>query len=59
VEDIQERIRQRAYELSQSDDAGSDEENWHRAEREVRGDEPDPGGPWAKTSSGDADTIAE
>jgi hypothetical protein len=29
-------IAQRAYELAQGDDAGSDVENWLRAERELR-----------------------
>jgi hypothetical protein len=28
-------IRRRAYEISQSDDSGTPEENWHRAEREI------------------------
>jgi hypothetical protein len=52
----EETIRRRAYEISQGDDAGSDHENWERAERELRdgGD-----GPWAKTSSGDADSVTE
>jgi hypothetical protein len=31
----QEMIEQRAYELSQLEDAGTPEENWHRAEREL------------------------
>jgi hypothetical protein len=30
-----ERIAERAYQISQSEDAGSDEENWLRAEREL------------------------
>lgn len=29
-------ISRRAYEISQSDEAGSDEENWRRAEAELR-----------------------
>jgi hypothetical protein len=29
-------IRRRAYEISQSEDAGTPEENWERAERELR-----------------------
>jgi lysozyme family protein len=33
---IDEMIRERAYEISQSDDAGSAEENWERAVREIR-----------------------
>jgi Protein of unknown function (DUF2934) len=33
----EEAIRQRAYEISQGDDAGSDAENWQRAEAELRG----------------------
>jgi hypothetical protein len=52
-----EAIARRAYEISQSGDAGSDEENWHRAETELRGG--DDSGPWAKTSSGDAENITE
>jgi len=28
-------VRERAYELSQSEDAGTADENWHRAEREL------------------------
>jgi len=35
---IAEMIRQRAYELSQGPDAGTPEENWTRAEQEVRGE---------------------
>jgi hypothetical protein len=29
-------IARRAYEISQSDDAGTDDENWRRAEAELR-----------------------
>ena len=36
-EPTREQIEQRAYELSQSGDAGTPEENWARAERELRG----------------------
>jgi hypothetical protein len=50
----EESIRRRAHEISESDARGSDEENWLRAERESG----EGGGPWAKTSSGDADTLA-
>jgi hypothetical protein len=32
-----EEIARRAYEIAQGDDAGSDEENWLRAETELRG----------------------
>ena len=32
----QERIAERAHLISQSDQAGTDEENWLRAERELR-----------------------
>jgi hypothetical protein len=35
--DLRTRIARRAYEISQSDQAGDDAENWLRAEREVRG----------------------
>jgi hypothetical protein len=31
-----ERIAERAHEISQSDQAGTDEENWLRAERELQ-----------------------
>jgi hypothetical protein len=51
-------IARRAYEISQGPDAGSDEDNWHRAVHELRGDSPDPGGPWAKLGSGDTDSIS-
>jgi hypothetical protein len=33
--DREERIRRRAYEISQQEDAGTPEENWQRAEREL------------------------
>ncbi|MGY4653028.1 hypothetical protein [Mycobacterium sp. URHB0021] len=32
----QEIIAERAYHISQSGDGGTDEENWHRAEAELR-----------------------
>jgi hypothetical protein len=35
---IAEMIRQRAYEISLGPDAGTPEENWTRAERELRGE---------------------
>lgn len=35
-----EDIARRAWEISQTEGAGSDEENWHRAEQELRGGEP-------------------
>jgi hypothetical protein len=50
-------VRRRAYEISQRDDAGSEQENWERAERELEGESGS--GPWAKTSSGDADSITD
>jgi hypothetical protein len=50
-------IARRAYEISQGPDAGSDEDNWHRAVRELRGDSPDPGEPWAKLGSGNTDSM--
>ena len=31
-----EEIAQKAYEISESPDPGTDEENWYRAERELR-----------------------
>ena len=33
-------IRARAYEISESDDSGTPEENWARAERELRVESP-------------------
>jgi hypothetical protein len=51
-----EEIARRAHEISQSDESGSDDENWRRAESELRGDG---SGPWAKTSSGNADSVTE
>jgi hypothetical protein len=38
--DEDEQIRRRAFEISQSEDAATPEENWHRAEREVRKGDP-------------------
>jgi Protein of unknown function (DUF2934) len=35
---IADMIRQRAYEISQGPDGGTPEENWARAERELRGE---------------------
>jgi hypothetical protein len=34
---IEAEIRHRAHELSRSEDSGTPEENWLRAEREIRG----------------------
>lgn len=34
-----EMIAKRAYKISQSEDAGTPEENWERAERELREDQ--------------------
>jgi Protein of unknown function (DUF2934) len=60
------RIARRAYEISESDDRGSDDDNWRRAEEELNGsttsggpDDGPTGEPWAKTSSGDADKITQ
>ena len=33
---LRERIAERAYSISQSEEAGSDEENWLRAEQELQ-----------------------
>jgi hypothetical protein len=52
-----EAVARRAYEISQSHEAGSDDENWRRAEAELRDGEGS--GPWAKTSSGDVDSVTE
>ena len=38
VPPTREQIERRAYELSQSDEAGTPEEDWTRAERELRGE---------------------
>jgi len=35
--DLRSQIARRAYEISQSETAGSEEENWLRAERELSG----------------------
>jgi len=51
-EPTHDEIAQRAWEISQSGDGASDEENWHRAEHELRGD-----GPWAKLGSGDTEHL--
>jgi hypothetical protein len=37
-----EAIRRRAWEISQGPDAGNDEENWLRAEREIRTEQASP-----------------
>ena len=37
VESDEAAIRQRAYEISQREDAGSAQENWQRAEADLRG----------------------
>jgi hypothetical protein len=34
-EGADEEIRRRAYEISESPDSGTPEENWHRAERDA------------------------
>ena len=36
-DDEDEAVRRRAYELSQAEDSGTAEENWLRAEEELRG----------------------
>jgi hypothetical protein len=51
VSEREDAIRQRAHEISQSDEAGTPEENWLRAEREL-GEGGTEGEPWAKFSSG-------
>jgi hypothetical protein len=55
-EPTHDQIARRAYEISQSGDGGTDEENWTRAERELRR-EPEPQGPRAKAGSGDAENV--
>ena len=37
MEITDEMIAERAYHISQSGEGGTDEENWHRAEAELRG----------------------
>jgi hypothetical protein len=66
TEERQSRIARRAYEISQSPECGSDEDNWRRAEEELDGsttsggpDDGPSGEPWAKTSSGNADSITQ
>jgi hypothetical protein len=54
-EPTHDEIAQRAHEISQGEDAGSDDENWRRAEEELRGRRGEPDGPWAKIGSGDTD----
>jgi hypothetical protein len=34
----EEKIRERAYEISQTPEGGTEEENWLRAEKELRGE---------------------
>jgi hypothetical protein len=53
----EEAERRRTSETSGRDDASNTAENREPAERE-RGDD-DGGGPWAKTSSGDADSVTD
>jgi hypothetical protein len=36
TDELEEQVRRRAYEISQSDEAGTDDENWARAESEIR-----------------------
>jgi hypothetical protein len=45
-------ISRRAHEISLGDEAGTDEENWHRAERELRAG---PLEPWEKDTLGPKD----
>ena len=42
----EEAVRQRAYEISQREDAGTDDENWARAERELREEQTEAQGPF-------------
>jgi hypothetical protein len=35
--DLADAVKRRAYEISQSDAAGTADENWQQAERELRG----------------------
>ena len=50
-----EQIRQRAYEISQGADGGTEEENWLRAEQELRGEN---GAPKPKTGARETATNA-
>jgi hypothetical protein len=52
-----ETVRRRASETLEREDPANPEENRAPDERE-RGDDPG-GGPWAKTSSGNADRVSE
>jgi|tagenome__1003787_1003787.scaffolds.fasta_scaffold8202020_1 hypothetical protein len=56
-----EAIARRAHEIAESGEGGSDDDNWHRAERELRGTDAggEGQGPWAKIGSGDADNLTD
>ena len=50
----EEQIRHRAYEISQGPDGGTEEENWIRAEQELRnGSDAPKAKPRARTSAAD------
>jgi hypothetical protein len=57
AEPTHDEIARRAHEISLSDEAGTDEENWHRAERELRQGRGGGDGPWAKIGSGDTESM--
>lgn len=42
AERLREAIARRAHQLSESEESSTPEENWLRAERELRGEEPGP-----------------
>ncbi|HSL12522.1 MAG TPA: DUF2934 domain-containing protein [Actinomycetota bacterium] len=50
-----EQIRERAYEISQRQDAGTPEENWRRAEEELRGGTTEGAGSGSDAGIGGAD----
>ncbi len=53
----EEAVRRGGSEISEREDAGNARDNQEAAERETGGDEG--AGPWAKTSSGDADSVTD
>jgi hypothetical protein len=54
-----EEIAERAYHLSESGEGGTAEENWRRAEEELRRERGGGEGPWAKVGSGDVDNVTD
>jgi hypothetical protein len=58
-EDTPEPIARGAHEISSRGASGTVGENWRHTEHELReGRRPEPEGSWAKTSSGNADSVS-